>query len=109
MFIHAYDQARFGYLTLRNGKWKDRQIISQTWLQKARTPTLPEPTYGYMNFFLNTDRKFLPSAPAGAFVHIGAGTNMIYVDQENDLVVVARWIENNAMNAFVGKVLEAIR
>jgi hypothetical protein len=34
---------------------------------------------------------------------------MIYVDQENDLVVVARWIENNAMNAFIGKVLEAIR
>ena len=24
MFINAYDMARFGYLFLRNGKWKDR-------------------------------------------------------------------------------------
>ena len=29
MFISARDMARFGYLFLRNGKWKDRQIVSQ--------------------------------------------------------------------------------
>ena len=28
MFINAYDMGRFGYLTLRHGKWKDRQLIS---------------------------------------------------------------------------------
>ena len=28
MFISARDMARFGYLFLRNGKWKDRQIVS---------------------------------------------------------------------------------
>jgi CubicO group peptidase (beta-lactamase class C family) len=108
MFINAYDQARFGYLTLRNGNWKGGQIISKAWLDMARMPTKPEPTYGFMNFFLNTDKKFLPAAPASAFCHIGAGTNMIYVDQENDLVIVARWIENNAMDGLVKQVLESI-
>ena len=32
MFISARDMARFGYLFLRNGKWKDRQIVSQKWI-----------------------------------------------------------------------------
>jgi CubicO group peptidase (beta-lactamase class C family) len=109
MFINANDMARFGYLTLRRGKWKDKQLLSDQWVTWALTPTTAQPTYGFMNWFLNTDKKFLANAPAKAFVHIGNGTNMIYVDPENDLVVVARWIENAAMNEFVGKVLEAIR
>jgi hypothetical protein len=38
MFINSYDMARFGYLFLRNGKWKDRLIVSEKWIQMARTP-----------------------------------------------------------------------
>jgi CubicO group peptidase (beta-lactamase class C family) len=109
MFINAYDQARFGYLTLRNGKWNDRQLISTQWLDMAKTPTPVEPTYGFMNFYLNTNKKLYPSAPATAFTHIGAGTNMIYVDPENDLIIVARWIEGNALDGLIGRVLESIR
>jgi CubicO group peptidase (beta-lactamase class C family) len=108
MFINAYDMARFGYLTLRRGKWKDRQIISSQWLDWALTPTVAQPTYGFMNFFLNTDQKFLPSAPATAFTHLGNGANMIYVDPEHDLVAVVRWIDNQAMDGFVKRLLAAI-
>ena len=56
-----------------------------------------------MNWFLNTDKKLYPNAPASAFVHVGNGTNIIYVDPENDIVIVARWIENNEINEFIGK------
>ena len=38
MFINSYDMARFGYLFLRNGKWKDRTIVSEKWIEMARTP-----------------------------------------------------------------------
>lgn len=109
MFINAYDMARFGYLTLRRGKWNDKQLLSDQWVTMALTPTPAQPTYGFMNWFLNTDKKYLSNAPEKAFCHIGNGTNMIYVDPVNDLVVVARWIDNSAMNDFVGKVLEAIK
>ncbi|CAN5479520.1 serine hydrolase [soil metagenome] len=108
MFISARDQARFGYLTLRRGRWGNRQILSEEWVRLATTPTPVEPTYGFMNWFVNTDRQFLPSAPASAFVHLGAGTNMVYVDPENDLVIVARWIERNAMDGLVQRVLASI-
>ncbi len=107
MFINARDMARFGYLTLNKGRWKNQQLLSENWVKMATTPTPAEPTYGFMNWFLNTDKKLLPSAPATAFYHLGNGTNMVYVDRENDLVVVARWINSSAMNELIGKVLAA--
>ncbi len=61
-----------------------------------------------MNYFLNNDLKEVPSAPKSAFLHIGAGTNMIYVDQENDLVIVARWIPNADKAELVKLVLESL-
>ncbi len=108
LFINAWDMARFGYLTLRRGKWKDRQILSDEWVRLALTPTPAQPTYGFMNWYPNTDRKYIPSAPASAFVHIGNGLNMIYVDPENDLVAVVRWIDNKAMDEFVKRLLAAV-
>ena len=39
MIISGYDMARFGYLTLRRGKWKDRQLLSEEWIRLATTPT----------------------------------------------------------------------
>ncbi|HEX6039485.1 serine hydrolase [Longimicrobium sp.] len=109
MFISARDLARFGYLTLRRGRWRDRQILSESWVRMALTPTPVEPTYGFMNWFVNTDRKYLPSAPATAFAHVGNGTNVVYVDPENDLVVVARWIANPAVDGLVQRVLASVR
>jgi CubicO group peptidase (beta-lactamase class C family) len=109
MFINAYDMARFGLLTFHKGNWNGRQLISQQWIQQALTPTTAQPTYGYMNFFLNTDRKYMPNAPASAFVHVGNGTNIIYVDTDHDIVMVVRWIENNAIDGMVKRVLEALK
>ncbi len=38
MFISAWDMARFGYLFLNNGKWGNRQLVTEKWIQMARTP-----------------------------------------------------------------------
>jgi CubicO group peptidase (beta-lactamase class C family) len=107
MFISARDMARFGYLFLRNGKWKDRQLVSPKWIEMARTPGPANQTYGYMNWFLNTDRKPFPNAPASAVTFQGNGANIIYIDWENDLIVVVRWIQQRAFNDFIGQVLGA--
>ena len=106
--ISALDQARFGYLTLNHGRWGDRQILSEEWLTMAETPGSANSGYGFMNWFLNTGRKSIPAAPESAFSHRGAGTNLIYVDRENDLVVVARWIRREAIAEYIEKVLAAL-
>ena len=108
MWINAYDQARFGYLTLRNGNWNGEQLISEEWLQMARTPTRVQKDYGFMNFFLNTDKARFSNAPETAFFHLGAGANVVYVDPENDMVVVLRWIDFGKMNEFLGLLYEAM-
>jgi CubicO group peptidase (beta-lactamase class C family) len=108
MFISALDQARFGLLTLRQGRWGERQLLDPAWYEMAETPGSANPGYGFMNWFLNTDRRAIPAAPETAFVHRGAGTNIIYVDRENDLVVVARWIQNRQVPELIERVLAAI-
>ena len=108
MFINAYDMARFGLLSLHKGNWQGKQLLSKSWFTKATTPTSVNPEYGFMNYFLNTDKKLYPSAPASAYAHMGNGTNIIYVDEVNDLVAVVRWIEGDSIDAFLNKLLAAL-
>ncbi|MCW3088552.1 MAG: class beta-lactamase-related serine hydrolase [Sediminibacterium sp.] len=109
MFINAYDMARFGLLTLHRGKWNGKQLLSEQWIQQSLTPTAAKTDYGYMNWYLNTDRKMLPSAPASAFMHVGNGNNIVYVDPEHELVMVVRWIsDHKALDGVIKKLLEAM-
>ncbi len=110
MFINAWDMARFGYLMLHNGKWKERQIISADWLRMARTPGSANGEYGHANWYLNPARKRLSAAPASAVTFNGNGQNIVYVDRENDLLMVVRWIDSTAsLNEFIGRVIAAVR
>ncbi|HET7158384.1 MAG TPA: serine hydrolase [Burkholderiales bacterium] len=109
LFINAYDMARFGLLTLNRGRWKEQQVLSEAWVAQALTPTPAEPTYGFMNWYVNRGCAFLPSAPETAFGHQGNGTNFIYVDPENDLVAVLRWIDKPQIDGFVQRLLAACR
>jgi CubicO group peptidase (beta-lactamase class C family) len=110
MFIDAWDLARFGYLFLRNGRWKDREVLSDKWIHMARAPGSANAEYGHMNWFLNTGRKPLPAVPESSVTFRGNGQNVVYIDWDNDLVVVVRWIGGDgALNEFLGKVVSAIR
>jgi len=113
MFINSHDMARFGYLFLRNGKWKDKSIVSEKWIQMARTPGPANATYGYANWYLNTlnnnGRRALPSAPESAVYFVGNGNNIIYIDWEHDLVVVFRWIDSTtSVNKVVEKLIASL-
>ena len=109
MWISARDQARFGLLSLRRGEWKGKQLLSRDWVDMATTPTPIQPTYGFMNWFLNTDKALMPSAPESSFYHLGAGANKIWVDPDNDLVVVLRWMATEHFDGFVQRVLASVR
>jgi CubicO group peptidase (beta-lactamase class C family) len=91
LFINTLDHARMGLLFLRNGNWQDKQIVPTDWINAMRQPTPVKPDYGYM-WWLNTGQEQIPAAPETAFWAAGFGGNYIYVDQENDLLVVLRWV-----------------
>ena len=59
---------------------------------------------------MNTDRKPLPNAPATAVRFVGNGSNIIYIDQDNDIVAVFRWIRGDRqLNEVVGKLIDSLK
>ena len=66
-----------------------------------------------MNFFLNRPSLegasiAAPSAPETAFAYLGAGSNMVFVSPEHDLVAVVRWIDRGQRNAFIEHLMAAV-
>lgn len=72
----------------------------------ATTPSETNPGYGFMNFYLNTGQRQDASAPASSWRHVGAGPNVVYVDPENELVVVSRW--GSADNQVITTILSSL-
>ena len=107
MFISTEDQARFGYLFLRNGQWEDQQLISEEWIRQVQVPCDAKLNYGYM-WWLNHGPRSVPDWPESMFNATGFGGNYIIVDQENDLLIVIRWLDSSKMVEFVSMVLDSI-
>ena len=108
VWISTFDHARFGYLHLRRGRWRDQQLLSERWIDVATTPSPSNPGYGCL-WWLNTGTPRYPSAPASTYCALGFGSNVIWVDPEHDLVAVLRWIESTAVDGFMKRVLAAVR
>ena len=101
------DHARVGLLLLRQGHWKNRQVLSERWLALATTPTPIRPNYGFL-FWLNTERRQYPSASARAFFALGAGGNVIYIEPEHDLVMVLRWTATDRIDEIIRLVVSSL-
>lgn len=107
LWANAWDHARYGYLFLRRGQWAGRPVVSEQWIKQALTPSSLMPTYGYL-WWLNTDRQLYPAASRTSFFAQGSGGNVIWIDPENDFVVVARWLRPERFDEFFGAVTAAI-
>ena len=106
MFINTLDQARFGLLFLRNGKWKGQQLISEKWVRAVHQPSTSNKDYGYM-WWINTSRSWKYISP-DVYYAAGAGGNYIVVDNEHDLVIVVRWINDSKMGDFMSFVEQSV-
>ncbi|MBX7125050.1 MAG: beta-lactamase family protein [Cyclobacteriaceae bacterium] len=89
LYLAPHDLARFGYLFLRKGKWKDRQIISKDWVTHSTAavvsdilPDNKEYNYGYgFQWWVDTRQPATPMC-------IGYGGQFVQISPEHDLVVV---------------------
>lgn len=99
LFINTLDQARFGLLFLRKGKWKNEQLISEAWINVAREPSAANKEYGFM-WWLNEQNRFAGFSKSIYYAN-GFGGNFIIIDNEHDLVMVTRWLEPSKLGEFV--------
>lgn len=108
LWINSEDLARFGLLILNHGQWRNQQIVPAKWLADVVTPGERQPGYGYL-WWLNTDKKAWPSAPASSFAAAGNGSNAIWIDPDDDIIIVWRWFGDDVMDEMIAKVLGALR
>jgi CubicO group peptidase (beta-lactamase class C family) len=106
--ICSEDQAKIGQMILQNGRANGKQIISSDWIKRMRTPCDIAPNYGYL-VCLNTDKRVFPSVSESSFFAIGAGSSYTWIDPDNDLVVVVRWINSVYADEFFASVYKAIK
>gem|GEM_PF-1051908 len=107
MWISSRDLARWGLLHARGGRWGDRQILPAQWVHALRETTPLNPSYGLF-WWVNTERRLWPSAPASSFAARGGGDNLVWIDPEHDLVAVVRWIERGTQDGFFAALLAGL-
>jgi CubicO group peptidase (beta-lactamase class C family) len=88
------DMARFGLLYLRNGRWQDKQVIPENWIEesfKMHVSFIGYRTghyvgYGYLWWILEPD----PNGPGHDYIYAAKGYmgQYIFVIPEHDMVVV---------------------
>jgi CubicO group peptidase (beta-lactamase class C family) len=124
LWISSRDHARFGYLMLRKGMWEGKRLISEKWIDMCTKPGDVNPVYGYL-WWLNPEHtkekeaieklglglgrywKGLPGTPNNSYSARGLGGNWIWVDPDDDLLIVTRWI--NDPGTLILKVLSSIK
>jgi len=89
LYLSSEDLARIGYLFLHNGRWDNKQIVSEKWVKKSISPVVQDinPSndrtdsgYGY--------QWWIPSAKPFVFACNGYGGQFLMVAPEYDLIVV---------------------
>jgi CubicO group peptidase (beta-lactamase class C family) len=97
----ARSMARFGLLALNKGKWKNEQIINESFLNESiNTSQTINPSYGYL-WWLNGKTSYMlpgtqtifqgtlvPNAPADMYAAMGAADQRIYVVPGKKMVVI---------------------
>ncbi|HYO80591.1 MAG TPA: serine hydrolase [Bryobacteraceae bacterium] len=85
--VRSTDMLRFGYLLLRQGKWRNQQIVPAEFIKLCGRTTKYNPHYSHsFNFNVNDDGH-VPDVPRDAYWKGGAGGYAIYVVPSLDLVV----------------------
>jgi len=108
LFINTEDHARFGLLFLSGGNWKGQQIIDPKWIEEATMKPEIGGNYGYMWWLNHKGARHMDGISEELYYAAGFGGNFIFIDNENDLVIVTRWLEPSTRGEFLRRVLKSM-
>jgi CubicO group peptidase (beta-lactamase class C family) len=104
----ARDQARIGQLLLDRGVYQGREVVSHEWVQRMHEPCAVAPFYGWLTW-LNRDGRLFADASRSSWFMFGAGGHTVWIDPDNEAVVVARWLDGAHSAGFVRRVAQALK
>jgi CubicO group peptidase (beta-lactamase class C family) len=112
--LKPMDLARVGYLVLRHGRWGERQVVPEAWLDASTRPiTRPvpgfftgwNPGYGYFWWLFPTTEG---GSDAGVITASGSGGQWLFVVPSLDLVVAVVAQNGFGMDLLYDGVLAAV-
>jgi CubicO group peptidase (beta-lactamase class C family) len=106
--ISARDLALTGQLVAQGGAWRGKQILPKGWTDELVKPCPVAPFYGLM-WWLNTNRRAIPAASERGYYALGWGSHIVWIDPDNDILAVLRWIERKQVAGFVERLLGALK
>ncbi len=107
----ARDWAKFGLLYLHHGNWNGEQLLNESWVKYAATPTNGSNGQYGAHFWLNAGGKY-PNVPKDLFSCNGYQGQYIFIIPSKDLVVVRFGLAENPdfdVDTFLKEVLGAIQ
>jgi len=105
--IDAQDKVFFGF-EMEGGAWQGRQMLPRGWTDELVKPCPVAPFYGLM-WWLNTNKRQFAAASEKSYFALGWGSHIVWIDPDNDLVVVLRWIDRKQAPGFVERLLGALK
>lgn len=63
---------------------------------------------GYDDAWVEIDGRLFADASRASFFMLGAGGHMVWIDPENEAVVVARWLDGAHSAGFVRRVAQGL-
>jgi CubicO group peptidase (beta-lactamase class C family) len=105
--ISAKDLALMGLLVAQGGAWNGKPLLPKGWTAELAKPCPVAPFYGLM-WWLNTDRRQFAAASERSYFAFGWGSHIVWIDPDNDLVTVLRWVDRKKAGGFVERLLGAI-
>jgi CubicO group peptidase (beta-lactamase class C family) len=97
-----------GLLVARGGAWQGEQILPKGWTDELVKPCPVAPFYGLM-WWLNTDKRQAATASERSFFAFGWGSHVVWIDPDNDILTVLRWIDRRKLAGFVDCVMGALK
>ncbi|MBN1108543.1 MAG: serine hydrolase [Bacteroidales bacterium] len=85
--LRGTDMLRFGYLLLNRGRWGEKQLVPEAYIETASKATAYNPHFPYsLQFNVNTNGQ-IKNIPSDAFWKTGSGGHCLYVVPSLDLVI----------------------
>lgn len=104
--ISTMDHARMALLIQNDGVWDGNRLLPEGWCNGLRTPSKVNEGYGSL-WWLNTNEANWPSCPTNSYAAIGAGTSVIWINPDDDMIVVARWIQDEKVADLLAAIVSA--
>ncbi|MHB1148263.1 MAG: serine hydrolase domain-containing protein [Lutibacter sp.] len=107
----ARDWAKFGLLYLHKGNWNGEQLLNESWVKYAATPTNGSNGEYGAHFWLNAGGVY-PNVPKDLFSCNGYQGQHVFIIPSKELVIVRFGLAENPefnVDTFLSDVLDAIK